>query len=212
MKAKPVSGGPNAQDAPERILSAALCLFSAHGFDGVSIKEIAETAQVAPGLIYHYFKNKEDLLYSTIERYAFVPELCCCVEMPTELKIEDALLGAAKAVYRVFRQNEALLRVFFSQAVTNPTVNRRWLDVIRHGAAHLADLLRQHVETGELRPHDADVVARTLIHASSAFAITGIGEPALETLVSVVLDGIRAGDPNPKPQKSKKPRVRRSKP
>ncbi len=205
MSAQPQTPAPGAEGARERILSAALCLFSAHGFDGTSIKEIARVADVAPGLIYHYFENKEDLLYSTLERYAFVPELCCAADLPADLRIEEALLGAAKAIYRVFRENEAILRVFFSQAVTNATVNKRWLDVVRHGADHLAGLLRVHVESGELREHDADVVARTLLHASSAFAITGVGESALDTLVSVILDGVRADKKrNPKKQSSRR--------
>ena len=44
-----------------KIERAALWLFSEHGIDGVSTKSIAAQAGVSEGLIYRYFKNKEDL-------------------------------------------------------------------------------------------------------------------------------------------------------
>ena len=44
-----------------KIERAALWLFSEHGIDGVSTKSIAAQAGLSEGLIYRYFKNKEDL-------------------------------------------------------------------------------------------------------------------------------------------------------
>lgn len=51
-----------ARIAKERILKAALKLFSEKEFDDVSMQEIAAEAQCTAGNIYHYFKNKEELL------------------------------------------------------------------------------------------------------------------------------------------------------
>ncbi|HOV40680.1 MAG TPA: TetR family transcriptional regulator [Oscillospiraceae bacterium] len=49
-------------EAKERILHAAVELFSKKGFDGARVNEIAEAAKVNKALIYYYFKNKEDIL------------------------------------------------------------------------------------------------------------------------------------------------------
>ncbi|MBZ4670859.1 MAG: TetR-like transcriptional regulator [Oscillospiraceae bacterium] len=49
-------------EAKERILNAAVELFSKKGFDGARVNEIAEAAKVNKALIYYYFKNKEDIL------------------------------------------------------------------------------------------------------------------------------------------------------
>ena len=46
----------------ERILRAARATFARHGYDGASVRAIAETAGVAPGLMYNYFGSKDDLL------------------------------------------------------------------------------------------------------------------------------------------------------
>ncbi|MEW6554239.1 MAG: TetR/AcrR family transcriptional regulator [Actinomycetota bacterium] len=44
------------------ILGAAEELFASKGYQGTSIEEIADLAEVSTGTIYFYFKNKEDLL------------------------------------------------------------------------------------------------------------------------------------------------------
>jgi AcrR family transcriptional regulator len=47
----------------QRVLAAAVELFAGNGFDGTSVQEIVERAQVTKGALYHYFSSKDDLLY-----------------------------------------------------------------------------------------------------------------------------------------------------
>lgn len=46
----------------DRILGAALKLFTSQGIDATSTASIAEEAQVATGLLFHHFGNKETLI------------------------------------------------------------------------------------------------------------------------------------------------------
>lgn len=46
-----------------RVLAAAVELFASKGFDGTSVQEIVQRAQVTKGAMYHYFTSKDDLLY-----------------------------------------------------------------------------------------------------------------------------------------------------
>lgn len=46
-----------------RVLTAAVELFASKGFDGTSVQEIVQRAQVTKGAMYHYFTSKDDLLY-----------------------------------------------------------------------------------------------------------------------------------------------------
>ena len=54
----------------EQILSAALLLFSTKGLSATKIVDIAMKAGVSQGLIYHYFRSKEEMFTSLI-RSAF---------------------------------------------------------------------------------------------------------------------------------------------
>ena len=49
-------------EARDRIVKAAITLFSEKGFDGTRVNEISEAAEVNKALIYYYFKNKEAIL------------------------------------------------------------------------------------------------------------------------------------------------------
>lgn len=48
----------------QQILSVALGLFYKNGYKNTSMSEIAKAANVSKGLIYYYFKNKAELLFS----------------------------------------------------------------------------------------------------------------------------------------------------
>ena len=49
-------------EARERIINAAMQLFSQKGYDATRVNDIAGTANVNKALIYYYFKSKEDIL------------------------------------------------------------------------------------------------------------------------------------------------------
>ena len=52
------------QDKTQVILDAAIRVFAEKGYYGARVSDIANEAGIAYGLVYHYFKNKEDLLLS----------------------------------------------------------------------------------------------------------------------------------------------------
>lgn len=54
-------------ESKKKILSAAIKVFSTHGYAGASIREIAKASGFSIGGVYLYFKNKEDLYLSLIK-------------------------------------------------------------------------------------------------------------------------------------------------
>jgi TetR/AcrR family fatty acid metabolism transcriptional regulator len=55
----------------ERIIEAATEVFARRGVHGTRVADIAERAGIAYGLVYHYFRNKEDILSAIFaERWA----------------------------------------------------------------------------------------------------------------------------------------------
>jgi len=51
----------------ELIKNTALKLFAANGYHSTSISKIADSAKISKGLIYNYFKSKEDIFSEIIE-------------------------------------------------------------------------------------------------------------------------------------------------
>jgi len=60
-------GSKNGGEKRDRILRAAVTIFSRNGFFNSKVSEIARAAEVADGTIYLYFRNKDDLLISLFE-------------------------------------------------------------------------------------------------------------------------------------------------
>ncbi|WP_141772924.1 TetR/AcrR family transcriptional regulator [Mycobacterium malmoense] len=52
----------NMREKQERILVSATTLFAKHGFAGVTVQEIADTADVAAGTLFRYASSKAELL------------------------------------------------------------------------------------------------------------------------------------------------------
>ena len=50
-----------------RIIEQALALFAEHGYEGTSVRMIADAAGTSPGLLYNYFENKQALLHAIFE-------------------------------------------------------------------------------------------------------------------------------------------------
>lgn len=55
----------------QTILNAAEPLFARNGYHQTRIEQIADTAEVSVGMVYFYFKNKEDLLIHLLDEIGF---------------------------------------------------------------------------------------------------------------------------------------------
>lgn len=56
------------EEMKELILKAASDIIGAEGFDKLSIRKIAKKIEYSPSIIYHYFKDKEEILNSVMQR------------------------------------------------------------------------------------------------------------------------------------------------
>lgn len=60
----------NSQATIEAILSVATKLFLQKGFDKTSMQDIAKTAGISKGAIYHHFQSKDDIFKAVTEKQA----------------------------------------------------------------------------------------------------------------------------------------------
>ena len=55
----------------QHILDSALHVFATQGFEKASMREIATSAGLTTGAIYHHYKNKDDLFYDCVKESAY---------------------------------------------------------------------------------------------------------------------------------------------
>ncbi|AQP49381.1 hypothetical protein BW730_14150 [Tessaracoccus aquimaris] len=72
--ARPVGRRAGESGTREDILDAALTLFAERGFDGASMRAIADAAGVDPALIRHFFTDKPSLFAAAMAAHSEIPQ------------------------------------------------------------------------------------------------------------------------------------------
>lgn len=191
--AKEVSRQQQAKARYDELLAAALDLFAERGFDATSIKDIAGRVGVAPGLLYHYFPSKEDVLNAVLTEHSFLPELRELLRLAYDQPAETVLVEVVRGFSVILERKEALFRIVVRETQTRPGVAAHLEGMIGEAVAALGAYLRARVAAGELRPHDEAVTARTLLSAVVMTHLTRLPDRPWAALVGQVLQGVQAG-------------------
>ena len=105
-------------DTRQRILDVALDLFTEQGYDGTSLREIAEQLGVTKAAIYYHFESKEDILMALHMRiHDFGREALLLIgEGPVTLELWGQLLDqivgemlAQRKLFLMHERNQAVL-------------------------------------------------------------------------------------------------------
>ncbi|WP_028596658.1 TetR/AcrR family transcriptional regulator [Paenibacillus assamensis] len=91
------------QAAKEKIHAAAMTLFVKKGYHATSVEEVSKLANISKGLLYNYYKGKEDLLAAMIqvriEEISEVIETAAVIKTPIE-QLRYIVDGALDNVYQ----------------------------------------------------------------------------------------------------------------
>lgn len=133
-----------APDKRQRILDSAVRVFAREGFFKARVSQIAEEAGLAPGTVYLYFKNKEDLLISIFE-----------------VRMEDIVSRFRAAVMEkqdARSRLECLVRMHLSGFQEDPDLaacfqvelrqSSRFMRDVKSGLQQYLNLIREIVERG----------------------------------------------------------------
>src|SRR5437763_5685288 len=104
----------------QQILDGALQVFSRKGYTEATNRDVAEAAGInSPGLIYHYFADKEDLLRSVIEQHAPPLQWVARAEALMALPPEEALTQLGRSYLRLVEDPQfgAFIRVLLGEAI-----------------------------------------------------------------------------------------------
>lgn len=94
----------HAQRTRERLTETALALFEEHGFDGVTVEEIAAAATVSARTFYRYFGTKEGVLFDQQDELLAVLHATIVTEHP-----DEPAIAAVRAAIVTLTQHTAHL-------------------------------------------------------------------------------------------------------
>jgi AcrR family transcriptional regulator len=144
MHRKKLSGSERKQD----ILEKSTRIFSLYGYDGVSMRQVAEECRVNEALLYKHFKGKADLFREVIEGLGPLIDYSLRKIAQGEPDSLKSLMGVIKAL--VFEPEENLhifTLIIHGMAAAERQENMR--EIVRKGFTKLNDLIVELIETGK---------------------------------------------------------------
>jgi AcrR family transcriptional regulator len=178
----------------ERLLEAALDLFTKNGFDRTTIDDVAFAADVGKGTVYNYYRTKEDIVvafFLDIER-----------EVQEQLNglahdrrsLQAVLTGVIQLQFKLKEPHHAFVRVFLAQLCAKATAQTHWVHEIQTIIdPPLVRLFTKLQGRGVLRP---DIPTDTLVQAFKIMhlgltVLWAIEGPPWSSMPKIVNDQVR---------------------
>ncbi len=149
----------------KQIIQGAIRVFIRMGFDNATMLDIADECQMSKGLLYHYIKTKDDVLYLVAKdqyednKVAFGKEKEIC----DTLKPVQALLHFINFYYRGVDHDQNY-NIFLNQVVARlPKEERRVLfEAERNALNILNDIIKRGVAAGDFKTEDTMLMTHNI--------------------------------------------------
>lgn len=182
-------------DTRERILQAAFTVLSREGYENTSVKDIAEEAGVAQGLVHYHFKSKQQLVLAVLD---FV---CRKVEFGVAEGEAGALQAFedTKRTLRDSRDANSLYVQLIGVGLHDTLVGAGIRDFIRSERQHITELARQVLAERDQADGTARGIAGVVWAAVLGIMIQSLVDPefdadeAVDTLAAMSLSAVYPG-------------------
>lgn len=181
-------------DTRQRILDVALDLFTEQGYDGTSLREIAEQLGITKAAIYYYFESKEDILMALhLRLHEFGRDALLLIgEEPVTLALWEQLLDqivgemlSQRKIFLMHERNQAVLEKLHREDhdAEHEDIQNQFRRVLNDPGVPLRDRVRMAASFG--------VVFSSLFLAGDAFESTTNEE--LGTMLREILHDVLNG-------------------
>jgi AcrR family transcriptional regulator len=168
------------------LLAVTLGLLQEHGYEGLTVDEVAATAHASKATVYRRWPTKAELVLA-----AFIEGVRQDAEPPDTGNLRDDLITIGDAVCAQTREHAATMRAVLGEVSRNPALHEAMQrQLIDQRRAVMRTVVKQAVERGEI---DADAVNSDLWDLLPGYLIfRGViqDRPATRRTVRAVVDDI----------------------
>ena len=183
------------------VLAVAVELFNERGYDGTSMRDLADRLGIAKSAIYHHVAGKEELLSLALDRalggLATVTSRARALPAPAVERLEYLVRGSVEVLEAESPYVTLLLRVR-----GNTDIERAALDKRRAFDRFVAELVAEAVRDGDIRSDaDAMITARLLFGLVNSIVEwyrpdrRANAAPLANAVCALAFDGLRARRP-----------------
>lgn len=149
------------EDRPQEIADAAFDAFAENGYAATRVEEVASRAGVSKGLLYLYYKTKEEL-FKAVVRNVVVRRVDALIEVVenTDLSAEEFIRGPASNFFKKIPGSPVavVVRLLISEGPRHPDLlDYYYNNVVSKGLAAIRKVIARGIERGEFKPGAADM-------------------------------------------------------
>lgn len=177
------------------IIEKSIELFANKGFDGTSMRNIANAVGITLPTIYYYFTNKEGLYKAVFQNILkkFIKEITMA---EVGIKgIKEKLISRAMAKYKFMAKNHEMMLLYLRE-LYNPKGLINLTEVISKGVEMFETLIREGIKNNYLREVDPNLAGWYLMGVFNIFDVkivsSGklVSKEEIEFIVEIALNGI----------------------
>jgi AcrR family transcriptional regulator len=150
----------------QQIIVAAKRVFSDKGFNKATMEDIAKEAELSPGTLYLYFKNKEELYASlSLRILQYLHIRVSHVHKEPEIKPVDKLDALMVAMYDVYDFDPLIIINMFHLQSSETLKNlsdellQEIKDLSRKSIGSIANIFKEGMEAGDFVEHHPNALA-----------------------------------------------------
>jgi len=177
----------------ERILDAALAVFSDKGFHATRVDEIVEQSKTSKGAIYFHFPNKERLFLALVDQFADLLERRVQEAIRPHKAGMDRVRVAVETCLDTFSKYRRPAKILLVQAVgLGAAFEEKRAAITDRFARLIARYLEEAVRLGEIEPVDVPVISLAWMGAIYALVIRWVttGDPAPQQIVAALVPAL----------------------
>jgi AcrR family transcriptional regulator len=179
----------------DALVQSALRQFAKHGFDQVTVEEIAAKCDVSPRTFFRYFASKEEVLFAESDGHR-VQLLEALDAQDAVVSPFDALESAMRMTLAAYAEQRDVLRVRHRIVMSTESLRTRAAERQQRWESDIVDHLRASGRGKRLSDLDLRLVVAVTLTAMrvaiEAWIATGCAGD-LEPLVDAVFAGVRDG-------------------
>jgi TetR/AcrR family transcriptional regulator, fatty acid metabolism regulator protein len=143
---------PGAVDKRRVILEAGVRVFAKRGFHHCRVSDVADEAGVAYGLVYHYFRSKEEILNTLfLERWQIMLDAIAEIDA-RDLPAREKLHAVASFIIDSYRHDPDLMKVIIVEVTRAAnSFGAIHLDKIREAYEGIAGIVESAREEGSFK-------------------------------------------------------------
>lgn len=169
------------EDRRRQLRQAATRVFARKGYHATRIADIATEAGVAYGLVYHYYKNKDELLQSVFE-YGWSSLVSRITERSLQGRtVEEKVRGIVEVAFDAYKSDPRAVKVLILEVGRNPageSVNRG--NAFGGAIEMVATVFRDGQKRGELDPKLEPKICAAMLFGAVEMGLTAFIMGVLE--------------------------------